>query len=862
MLTLLTQEDAEELQKLRYDLETSEAEKRRMANIADQQDTVIKQMQDQVFHLEHCKFVADVQAKTIEQQDRNIKELIEENKLLNAQVTMDAETIRALHTQLNEAVLERDRLATRVGKAIQRRGEAEGEVKMLLEHASELRDSNVRLAARIATMEEQIRSYEDEDYADFFTRVSRRDIAKGSLMPSEAQMLMVRRQGTPPDDERLADLVAKDVAISAELLQRLLPGPPPVSVSQALQQRLQVLPSPQGHGAGGGGMLQLSPEQIRLLGASIAASGSPNAKKFSSKGFELQFGISPQRSSGPRKGISPDAAEARTSKEVHDLVQRTTDLPPPKSHQASPIANSKSAFSTVKQQLQQSPSELEGGEAPAAVSSSSSIHVNHSLVPNPAAGGVDVGGIVKASSSPKSSSLPQPPRQPPIAASATAMALAQTDRAFADAREELQLRVTKGDGGHGSGSGVVGGERKIHDSGSTGLPRGTTRPAASVPAVPEVASGSGVFDGGERIEPDGHQPSKSGAIGGAGGMQSDPAARVSEPQRVVDPMKKATTNASSSSTANSSSGATPAPIHRHRHLVSLPVRDALSGSIVAEETGEMQGGEADADDTVLGRTAGTLSPSQGYGVDSDSDTEIDSPSRTMDRNSLLKERLEVQRANARQGQGQQGPSITSSPTSFSAQGPSFRTVRQQLQQHTSSNGTTTSSQQILPSLQQSGGASRVLAGSGGAVGWDEVAPSTHYPPHGKGGTSILKSSASLGGVAPASPPQKAQKPSAAAVGGRKVLAPLATTATPLLPVHDRPSTCPLIIEAIYGERVGGEGSAGAGEKMYLVKYVSVESEQWTSASNVDPSCDALRNWLRSKAKGRVKQQGSHQGVPS
>ncbi len=56
----------------------------------------------------------------------------------------------------------------------------------------------------------------------------------------------------------------------------------------------------------------------------------------------------------------------------------------------------------------------------------------------------------------------------------------------------------------------------------------------------------------------------------------------------------------------------------------------------------------------------------------------------------------------------------------------------------------------------------------------------------------------------------------------------------------RPQTTPLSIEAIYGEK------GLAKDKMYLVKFVNVESEQWTSADFVDQNCEALKTWKRSR----------------
>lgn len=64
----------------------------------------------------------------------------------------------------------------------------------------------------------------------------------------------------------------------------------------------------------------------------------------------------------------------------------------------------------------------------------------------------------------------------------------------------------------------------------------------------------------------------------------------------------------------------------------------------------------------------------------------------------------------------------------------------------------------------------------------------------------------------------------------------------------RPSTSPLLIEAIYGER---GNSADETEHMYLVKYQSVEAEQWTSGQFVDMNSDAMHRWRRARAKAQA-----------
>lgn len=59
----------------------------------------------------------------------------------------------------------------------------------------------------------------------------------------------------------------------------------------------------------------------------------------------------------------------------------------------------------------------------------------------------------------------------------------------------------------------------------------------------------------------------------------------------------------------------------------------------------------------------------------------------------------------------------------------------------------------------------------------------------------------------------------------------------------RPSTAPLDVEAIYGEKAGTDG------RMYLVKYTGVASEHWMDADQV-AECVALQRWRESKARDR------------
>jgi hypothetical protein len=63
------------------------------------------------------------------------------------------------------------------------------------------------------------------------------------------------------------------------------------------------------------------------------------------------------------------------------------------------------------------------------------------------------------------------------------------------------------------------------------------------------------------------------------------------------------------------------------------------------------------------------------------------------------------------------------------------------------------------------------------------------------------------------------------------------------PLLCRPSTAPLEIEAIYGEKGQGE------DRMYLVKFLAVEAEQWLTASEVG-ACPALIAWRASKQLDR------------
>ena len=90
------------------------------------------------------------------------------------------------------------------------------------------------------------------------------------------------------------------------------------------------------------------------------------------------------------------------------------------------------------------------------------------------------------------------------------------------------------------------------------------------------------------------------------------------------------------------------------------------------------------------------------------------------------------------------------------------------------------------------------------------------------------------------------KRSAELLKGSAAMAPhLTPPATTDDPPFQRPGTTPLVVEAIYGEK----GSTKEGNKMYLVKYVAVEVEQWTSAAFV-PSCPALDDWKAAKERDR------------
>ena len=75
------------------------------------------------------------------------------------------------------------------------------------------------------------------------------------------------------------------------------------------------------------------------------------------------------------------------------------------------------------------------------------------------------------------------------------------------------------------------------------------------------------------------------------------------------------------------------------------------------------------------------------------------------------------------------------------------------------------------------------------------------------------------------------------------------------PEFRRPKTSPLELQAIYGEKGGQDG-----ERLYLVKFVGVEAEQWTMAGNVDEGSEALRRWRQSKQRDRRHPNNSDSGV--
>ena len=98
MLKIVAQDDADEIQRLKIELESLAAERNRLGVANTELERDLKVAREELLHLEHAKFVADVQARTIDQQDRNISQLIEENKNLNREACQYIRMHRAART--------------------------------------------------------------------------------------------------------------------------------------------------------------------------------------------------------------------------------------------------------------------------------------------------------------------------------------------------------------------------------------------------------------------------------------------------------------------------------------------------------------------------------------------------------------------------------------------------------------------------------------------------------------------------------------------------------------------------------------------------------------------------------------------
>lgn len=367
---------------------------------------------------------------------------------------------------------------------------------------------------------------------------------------------------------------------------------------------------------------------------------------------------------------------------------------------------------------------------------------------------------------------------------------------------------------------------------------------------------------------------------GAQQQQQHPGGGTS-PQVPTIQIQPSSTNSSHHSGHNNSHN------HHRRPLASLPVRDALSGSIVSGGEGV---GAVDGEDDNDGVLSGVrlLSPNNGGVGDSDSsddDDALDSPSKlSVERGTLLREQIQRQSQQQQiQQQQQQGGRRRDDATSrvlnsggevISSQqyagdakvhvmasgstashskadgggGATFKTNKELRQQRdlrpireesniniASNKNTQHSSSSAAPS------AARVVDDSSQSGDDTMVRKQNH------------KSSSSAAAGPGASAKQGRNNNVNLLSGGSKFLPPIANNSMPPQSpgyLANRPSTCPLVVEAVYGERGGSTDE----EKMYLVKFVSVESEQWTSASNMDPDCEPLKEWKRSKAKMRQQAQ--------
>ena len=637
LLGLIAQGDNDEIRNLKAALEQSEGQRQQLLAQNHQYEAAVKQLQDTIFHLEHAKFVAEVQSKTIDQQDKTIQELIDENKLLIQQSEIDAGNLRTLQTQFQEAVFERDRLITRMGKSIQHRDEAVAEAKMMTEHSDGMRKSNIELAAKIAELEERVQKYESEDYADFFTRMSRKELQAAQSRSGqgteateaveksvESTLLLLKRFQTPPEENR------RSTSPPVRMNSSSLLNPPLKHTRSVLEAR-----------------------------AAAAAAAS------SAAAFQIQEGSS----SSTHNSVSPNRG------------------------------------GQIPQKISQQQSDAPGAPSSATQFSSAGLYNQFGMSPK------------------KSTTVAKAP--PPTSTPSS-----------------VQNSPTKHN------------ESRREDEGDVSPDMFSSRITKKPNALHQLA---------------GDTPPN-----GANTM--------------------------------------------------LPVRDALSGSIVSD--GALGGGIDGADGT------GVLSPTR-Y---SDSDDD-ESPNRTLtlsmtndSRRRLLvqKEQEEDRASEADEGTGH----------AHTLPGPSFKTVRQLRQQRL-------------------GGGDLGITGPGGSFDFDYATGKKQQQgkaTSAQGGSSLQYSLPSeltsvkqtkkvvvapldQGALIAKHIISSSSKPSFA-----EAVLPHASS-----PVNnsERPSTSPLVVEAIYGERGSGE------DKMYLVKFVSVESEQWTSAAFVDPGCEALARWRRAMAKDRL-----------
>jgi hypothetical protein len=322
--------------------------------------------------------------------------------------------------------------------------------------------------------------------------------------------------------------------------------------------------------------------------------------------------------------------------------------------------------------------------------------------------------------------------------------------------------------------------------------------------------------------------------------------------------------------------------HHRRPLASLPVRDALSGSIVSGGEGVVIGavdGDEEDNDGVLSGVR-LLSPNTGGGDSdsSDDDDALDSPSKlSVERGTLLREQMGAQRQHQEQQrqhhQGGKGRSDAPSNNASRLQSSGGEAISSQKYagdekvhavatgsnaSHSKADGGGGATFKTMKELRQEKEA-RPVRGEDVTLNTAKNGPFSAPPaaqvggPRGDDGIRVKQSSKSSSSSAAASTSKQGRNNNVNLLtGGSKFLPPISNSMPPQSPGYlaNRPSTCPLVVEAVYGERGGSTDE----ERMYLVKFVSVESEQWTSASNMDPDCEALKEWKRSKAKMRLQAQ--------